>query len=1717
MHTPLSRADLDDADTATLPAEGSPRASAYAGYQIIRRNGAVVAFEPHKIAVALMKAFLAVRGAHGAASASVREAVDVLTESVVRALLRSRPSGGTFHIEDVQDQVELGLMRGGHHDVARAYVLYRERRAQERLSQGRAPAQAPADVVVQDHGQRKPLDKGGLQALVESACAGLGEEVTAAPVLAETRRNLYDGVPVEEVYKAAILAARTLIEKDPGYTRVTARLLMHTIRREVLDDDVTQAEMGHRYPAYFPEFVRRGVEAELLDERLLQFDLARLGAALRPERDMNFDYLGLQTLYDRYFLHVRKQRIELPQAFFMRVAMGLALGEVDREARAIEFYEVLSTFDFMSSTPTLFNAGTRRSQLSSCYLTTVPDDLDGIYESIKDNALLSKFAGGLGNDWTPVRALGSHIKGTNGESQGVVPFLKVVNDTAVAVNQCFAPDTGVYTAEGVKAIRDIRPGDLVLGHSGQYREVTERMVYNQTDPMVAIDVKHAVEPMLVTDAHPFWAIQGVPLGQANARTEAWLDKGKVAAAWVESGRLAQGDYIGFAIPTEVVAVQGFTEDDARMYGILLGDGHLSKDGMQWGVSGNPQRDEHLDFVRQYLGAQGIHCWETARGETYAQIHWASGRGVLRDGTTGRIVGAGAATMPFAYDDLYDANHHKRIAPRLSHLPRAQTLALVRGLLETDGCVSRGKELTFTSSSAALAEGVRYQMLRLGVPVSGQKRTRRHDHVGQRSDGSRVVFDHEGTSIDLRIPAIPELATLIGCTAVTRRNWIERDGIVFSRVRSVRPITPKPMVVDLKVDVDESYQTVAGLAHNGGKRKGAVCAYLETWHLDIEEFLELRKNTGDDRRRTHDMNTANWIPDLFMKRVMDGSEWTLFSPSTCPDLHDLFGTAFEAAYTAYEAKTRSGEIRLFKRVRAVDLWRKMLTMLFETGHPWITFKDACNVRSPQQHVGVVHSSNLCCMTADQRVVTDRGIVTVGELFRSGGRNKVVGLDGVYDASEMLLPRPNAPIVRIETEEGYNHKVTPDHKVWVKDRGWVEAQHLTPGDKLLIQQLEGLWGQRHEPKLGYLMGLIAGDGTFGEHNVFIDVWEQDFDLLEPTTQVVHEVLEGNTVLRTTSVNTPVFRIDPKVGKARLASAPLRRLLAEHDFTPETKTTVPELVWQGDRETVSAYLRGLYLADGNVVSSGEVTTLALASVDRQFIEDLQVLWANFGVKSSINQMRGHEEHELPDGQGGKKLYWSKPLYRLLITSIQGCRIAESVTQLAASRKSDAATQYLRNLQKTGYQQKLHATFKGLVELPNEDAYCLSVDSETHAWTVNGMITKNTEITLNTNAQEIAVCNLGSVNLAHHLTDGADGTKVIDQAKLRRTVSVAMRMLDNVIDINYYAVAKARNANMKHRPVGLGLMGFQDALYQLRVPYASQAAVEFADRSMEAICYHAYWASTELAAERGRYPSYDGSLWSKGILPLDTLRLLAEQRGGFVETDTSSTLDWEALRARIGTHGMRNSNCVAIAPTATISNIIGVDASIEPCFGNLSVKSNLSGEFTVVNEYLVRDLKKLGLWDDIMVMDLKHFDGSLRRIDRVPEDLKQLYATAFEVEPRWLVEAAARRQKWIDQAQSLNIYMAGASGKKLDETYKLAWLRGLKTTYYLRTMGATHAEKSTVSRAGQLNAVSSGHAGLGAMDKAAAAAQAQMAAAGAAPSSTPATDVKFCAIDDPGCEACQ
>lgn len=1272
------------------------RESSLLHLRIYRRDKTTTArFNPMKIASSIEHAFREARNLEEHSPDDVLAAVSLLTQKIVADMSDLAAKDQALHIEMIEDSIERELMSEKIFDVAKYYILYRAEKEKKREAALPHPvddiALARQFHVMTQNGQTTITDA-DVRSDIAFACRGLEDRVSVYQLLEATVLQFYEGMKDHELDLAKIFAAKSKIEAEPAYSKVASRLLLDSIYRETIGRKASDTALVKAHREFFKKTVKEAIALERLSPALLDFDLDEISKAIDLKRDDLFTYLGLQTLYDRYFIHHEQRRLETPQIFWMRVAMGLALKEGDQKnKRAIEFYDVLSQFYFTSSTPTLFNSGTLHSQLSSCYLSTVIDDLSHIFKVISDDAQLSKWAGGIGNDWSNVRATGARIKGTNGTSQGVIPFLKVANDTAVAVNQCFAPDTLIHTSKGIMPISKVQQKDLVLGISGIYREVRQVFAYDQKkEPMVSIQPKHAFGPIHVTEGHPFYAIQGVPLEQSNERTLNSLKKGKIRCTWVEAGALCRGDYIAQVIPKEIVQVPSFTEEDARLYGILLGDGHLSKNGMQWGVSGNPQKDEHLSFVKRYLEKRGIHFWETGRGENYLQIHWSSGCGVVRDGTTGRITEAGAPTLPFEQSDLYDTQGRKQIAPRLSHLPPNQTLALVQGLLETDGNISRGKEITFTNTSLPLVEGLRYQMLRLGVPTAGQFRVRKNSHTGKRSDGSLARFSGETACYDVRIPAIEELASRFGCKPLTKRNWLTVGNHLFTRIVKTQKAPSVPFVFDLKVEGDESYMTTSGLAHNGGKRKGAMCAYLETWHLDIEDFLELRKNTGDERRRTHDMNTANWIPDLFMKRVRENGSWTLFSPSDAPDLHDLYGKAFEERYIQYEKMTDEGKLKLFKRIEAVQLWRKMLSMLFETGHPWITFKDPSNIRSPQDHQGIVHSSNLC---------------------------------------------------------------------------------------------------------------------------------------------------------------------------------------------------------------------------------------------------------------------------------------------------------------------------------------------------------------------------TEILLNTSAQETAVCNLGSVNLAQHVTE-----KGLDEKRIAATVRTAVRMLDNVIDINFYPTPEAKNANLRHRPIGLGLMGFQDALYIQNMSYASHEAVSFADKSMEMISYYAILASTELAKERGAYPTYKGSKWERGYLPIDTIGLLEEERGMKIDLDRSTSMDWDPVRKAVKEHGMRNSNTMAIAPTATIGNITGAIPSIEPIYKHLFVKSNLSGEFTITNEYLVERLKKLQVWDSEMIDDLKYFDGSIREIERIPDDVKSIFLTAFEIEPEWIIECAARRQKWIDMGQSLNLYLAEPSGKKLHQMYLLAWEKGLKTTYYLRSQSATQIEKSTM-----------------------------------------------------------
>lgn len=1094
-------------------------------------------------------------------------------------------------------------------------------------------------------------------------------DVDLEQLAATIMRGLFDGLDVEEYRKLCVHAAATLTFQEPQHSKLAARLLHEHI----------EIEAASQHVHTFAEAIATGHEVGLVNSRVaerVRAHAAEYEALIQTERSDLFEFFGLRTLYDRYLLrhpHTRKV-IEHPQHFFLRVAAGLSETPED----AAQLYNLMSSLSYLASSPTLFNSGTNHEQLSSCFLLDSPqDDLGSIYDCYRDIAMLSKFSGGIGLPYHRVRSRGALIRSTNGASQGIVPWLKTLDSSVAAVNQCFDPATLIYTADGPRAIRDVRVGDLVLGISGAYRQITEKFVYTQHEPMVALNIKHAIEPVRVTDGHPFYAIQGVPMEQSVRRTMGQLDRGKVKAEWIGAGQLQRGDYIAQVIPTEIVPVEGLTEEDAHMYGILLGDGHLSTDGYEWGVSGNPQRDAHLSFVQEYLSARGIHCWFNERGDSYLQIRWASGQGVMRDATTGRITGAGAPTLPFDRDDLYDAEGRKHIARRFAHLPHPQTLALLQGLIETDGCISRGKEITFTNTSMPLVEGLRYQLLRLGVPTSGQYREREQDHIGHRSDGSEVHFQGTVCAYDVRIPAHPPLAERLGCAPLTKQNWLIWQGCVFTRVRGVEPCEHTPFVCDLKVEGDVSYMTTSGLAHNGGRRKGACCVYLETWHPDIEEFLELRDNTGEESRRTYNLNLSNWIPDLFMQRVETDGMWSLFDPAAHPELCDLWGEAFEQAYTAAE---RAGTYA--RQLKARDLYARMVKTLAETGNGWMTFKDACNSKCNQtaKPGTIVHSSNLC---------------------------------------------------------------------------------------------------------------------------------------------------------------------------------------------------------------------------------------------------------------------------------------------------------------------------------------------------------------------------TEIVEVTNAGETAVCNLGSLNLSRFV--GLDG-KIREEA-LADAVRVAVTFLDRVIDQNYYPTKQASNSNNRWRPVGLGMMGLQDVFFKLRIPFDAPEAQALSNRLQEFVYFHALKTSCALAQTKGKHDAFEETRAAQGVLQFDLWGVTPTMDG------------WDALKADIKQHGLRNSLLLAIAPTATIASIAGCYECIEPQVSNLFKRETLSGEFIQINRYLVRDLKQMGMWTPEIRDLIKQHNGSVQHIEALPGELRHLYRTAWELSQKTLIDLAAGRSPYIDQSQSLNLFMAAPTIGKLSSMYVYAWKKGLKTTYYLRSRPATEIRKTTTT----------------------------------------------------------
>ncbi|WP_051331784.1 ribonucleotide reductase N-terminal alpha domain-containing protein [Methylocaldum szegediense] len=1440
-------------------------------------------------------------------------------------------------------------------------------------------------LVVKRDGSLEPLDVNKIHRAVEWACDGL--DVSQSLIETNAHIRLFDGIKTSDIQWALIQSAAELVDVDtPDYTYAAARMLLQSLYKQVNNGEITYGPLKN--------YIKEGVECSNLDPKLLEyFDLDRLDAAIDPMRDFRFKYLGLQILADRYLIRAFPEKgakegrlLELPQHFWMRVAMGLALNENQDAATdwAIKFYDILSKHEFVSSTPTLFNSGTRHSQMSSCYVTTVHDSIRennksetgrGIFASITDCALLSKFAGGIGSDWTRVRAAGSHIKSTNGKSSGVVPYLKIFNDTAVAVNQCLAPNTLVFTADKIKPIKNVEIGDLVLGVGGRYAEVTDRMVYAQHDPMVEIDIKHAIEPIRITAGHPILAIRGAQIGQTIDRTLSMLNRGKLKVEWIDAGQLQRGDYVGQIIPQEITPVQNFTDDDARLYGIILGDGHYSNGEFEITCHSTLKCDT-LEFVRNYLTQRGIHYWENVRENT-TFLRWAEGKEKLRDATTERFVAGDECCLSFNKDDLYGENEEKRIARRFNHLPPSQTLQMIRGLIETNGNISCGKEITFSNSSRELIEGVRYQLLRLGIASAGNSRPLR---------GGK--FKAKKQPYVLRIPAVSEIAQFFEVTHLTKRNWFVVDGVLYSRVKSIKQIDPVPFVVDLKVKGAESYMTTAFLAHNGGKRLGAFAAYLEPWHADILQFLDLKKPVGEERARAREIFTALWVNDLFMERVRDEKPWSLFDSHAHPELCELHGEAFRKAYEEAEALGDA-----VATIPANVLWRKSIEALVESGGPWITFKDEFNRRYQNQHVGVVRSSNLC-VAPETMILTDKGQFPIAKLE---GQTVKVWNGKEWSETTIFKTGENQSLLTVELSNGAYIECTPYHKFYVQENhkdAPIEkrANELKEGDKLIKFTLPVIEGEG-EFNHAYTHGFFCGDGHYSCGKPYIWLYGEKKKLIK------------HLAIRSGSNKE---HADGRLGYSLV-----------HDLAP--KFTVP---MNYSVESRLKWLAGLLDADGSISHNGGNQSLQIESVDRLFLNKVRLMLQTLGVDAKVTLAQGASVTRFADDQPA---YECQALYQLLINSTDTQHLLElglSCNRLVIEKHTPnrCAKQFI--------------TVKSVNDFGRrDDTYCFT-EPKRHMGMFNGILTGQcTEIGLHTNDEEIAVCNLGSLNLA-----------VLNIGDFERVIPIAMRMLDNVIDLNFYPVDKAKNSNLKYRPVGLGVMGWMDYLVRNGIDFESISHLQITDAVFGEISLQAILASTELARERGRYSGFAGSLWDQGILPIDTAKALPrEWLSGFEEDPR-----WDYVRKQVKLHGVRNGLMLAIAPTATIANIVGTTQSIEPVTNRVTMKKNLSGKFKVVDSTLSYGK---------------------------PELCKE----AFEVDQTWIIKAAAVRQRWLDQSQSVNLFKKlGTKGREISSWYFLAWELGLKSTYYLR------------------NEIVEVNDALG-------------------KSRSEAETPKFCSIDNPSCEACQ
>ena len=1510
--------------------------------------------------------------------------------------------------------------------------------------------------------------------------------------------RLYDGISTTLIDELTAQQCASLATTHPDYGILASRIMISNHHKNTTGNFLLVCKQlhefkdihGENHPIISNDHMTIVEKYSELFENMIDY-----------KRDYLIDYFGFKTLERAYLLRINTVIVERPQHMWLRVAIAIHKEDIEKVK---ETYDLMSQKYFTHATPTLFNAGTPRPQLSSCYLIAMEkDSIQGIYNTLTDCAKISKWAGGIGMHIHNVRASGSHIRGTNGTSNGIVPMLRVFNNTARYVDQCVLPETYIYTTEGPIQIQHCVAGDTQIFTTDGYETINNVLEHSYSGDILHINSVHSFKPLTITPEHPVYCLKNQEKGLNYSLIKNRINKQIIKPEWIEAGDLTTKDMLIFTKPKYEKDNTSLSQDDCYMYGLLLGDGCMNNSSTSCYISlHSTNKQDNLTFVKDYLSEKYIPYFIDTEHNT-SRIRWNK-----------------SIELPFRYATLYDENKEKFIHSSWLNLPVEKIKYIVKGLIDSDGCIT--KEIVFDTTSLKLVESLRYLLLRMGIPTGGYIRDRIGEkHVTIYGD----IIENKKISYCLRIPKTKEIGELFSIEKGQFHKFFEYDNLIYTRISDIEKGTYEGTLYDLQLTKTHNYLIHNGVIHNGGgKRSGSFAIYLEPWHGDIESFLEMKKNHGDEEMRARDLFYALWIPDLFMERIEQNGDWTLMCPDKCPGLSDVYGEEFKELYEKYETEGKGN-----KTVKARDLWFKILDSQIETGTPYMLYKDACNKKSNQKNLGTIKSSNLCCVRGDTLLLTDKGHQTIETL-----KDKTVNVWNGKEFSEVIVKQTNdnAELLTIEFSDGAQLTCTKYHKFYIqtkyptskqdviksKNVTIVEAQNLKPDMKLIKCEYPVI-DNKEELKSAYTNGIFSADGTYCNNNQkerkckfkslkgksyckrHLD-YQKNNEVTEHCcgisyTKKAHISLYGEKIKLLQYLD---YRSTGEESNDKL-NVTLPVDLKDKFFVPTNYSLQSKLDW------FAGYCDG----DGSIAVNGTNQSLQISCIHKEFLLQIKLMLQTCGISSKVTVNMNERLSYLPDGKGGMTYYESKKLWRLLV----GSNDLQKLVELGFSPKRLIINEHEPQRNASHFVKISKIVDNGEID----KTFCFT-EKKRHAGIFNGVITSQCEIIEYSDENETAVCNLASIALSKFITETTNpfnekitiyttqdckwcdllkallkrknidytqtiislddfedfkqkhnvttlpqlyhGEKLIggyssvlnilkntfNYELLHKVTKVVTRNLNNVIDINFYPTDKTKKSNMRHRPIGIGVQGLADAFAMMDIPFYTEEAKLINKNIFETMYHGALESSWESACKDGHYETFKGSPTSEGILQFDMWNVTPSTR-----------YDWDKLKLNIKKDGIRNSLLLAPMPTASTSQILGNNECFEPFTSNIYVRRTMAGEFVCINKFLLRELIELGLWTDDIKNSIIRQNGSVQGVSGIPKALQDKYKIVWEIPMKHILEMAADRGAFICQSQSTNLWMKEPTYNKLTAMHFFAWKKGLKTgIYYLRTKAKAAPQQFTI-----------------------------------------------------------